>query len=43
MQFDLSRSNKCIISEISITSEVGRDDPVDAMQTIGATFQINNA
>ena len=31
------------ISEISITSEVRGDNPLDSTQTTGATFQINNA
>ena len=31
------------ISEISITSEVRGGNPLDAIQTTGAKFQINNA
>ena len=33
----------CTISELSRTYEVGGANPVDATQTKGAKFQINNA
>ena len=33
----------CIVSEISITPEVRGDNPVAVIQTVRATFQINNA
>ena len=39
----MSCSRECIISEISITPEVRGDNPVDAILTTTATFQINNA
>ena len=43
IELDLSRSKECIISEISKTPEMRGDNPVDVIQTTGATFQINNA
>ena len=43
IELDLSWSKECILSEISITPEVRRDNPVAAIQTTEATFQINNA
>ena len=42
IELDLSWSKECIIFEISITPKVWGDNPVDAIQTTGATFQINN-
>ena len=43
IELDFSLSKECIISEISVTSELRGDNPVDAIQTTGAIFQINNA
>ena len=43
IELDLSWSKECILSEISITPEVRGDNPVAAIQTTEATFQINNA
>ena len=50
IELDLSWSQECIISEISITPRVAGEPnanlPVlveEAIQTTGATFQINNA
>ena len=40
---DLSCPKELIISEISIIPEVRRNNPVNKIQTIGPTFQINNA
>ena len=36
-------TKNCVISEISRTPEVPRDNPADATLTTGATFQINDA
>ena len=33
----------CVISEMSKTTEVRGDNPVNVILTAGATFQINNA
>ena len=42
-KLDLSWSKEWIISEISTTPEVRRDNPVDAIQTNGPISQIHNA
>ena len=39
----LSWSTKCILPEISITTEVAGDNPEEPTLTTGATFQLNNA
>ena len=43
IELDPPWSKECIVSEISITSEVRVDNPVDVRQRAGATSQINNA
>ena len=43
IEHDLLWSKECIISELSITPEVRRNNLVDAIQTTGAIFQINDA
>ena len=45
IELDFSWSNKCVVSEISRTFRAVRNPPVQevAIQTTGATFQINNA
>ena len=47
IELDLSWSKECIIAEISITPRIPPNpnavQEVVAMQTTGATFQINNA
>ena len=43
IELDLSWSNKCIVSEISITFAKADDRPTATKQTTGETFQINNA
>ena len=40
--FDLSWPKKCITSAMSITPEVCRENPVTAIESTGAIFQINN-
>ena len=42
IKLDLSWSKECRVSEITITPEMRGDNLADAMQTTGATFQINN-
>ena len=43
IKLDLSWAKNCVISEISRTAAAGRDNPVDATLTTGATNLINNA
>ena len=42
-ELDLTPSKNCVISEISRTPQVRRDNPVDETLRTGAIFQINNA
>ena len=42
-ELDLTRSKNCVISEISRTPQVRRDNPVDETLRTGEIFQINNA
>ena len=42
-EVDLKWSKNWVISEISRTLEVGRDNSVDVTLIIGATLKINNA
>ena len=43
IELDLLCSKECIISEISIVSEIKGDNPVAAIQTTGTTCQVSNA
>ena len=42
IELDLRWARNCIISEISKTSAVARDNPVETTLTTGAIFQVNN-
>ena len=42
IKLDLSWSNKCIISEVSMTPTIGGNPATPARNTIGTIFQINN-
>ena len=42
-ELDLSWSKKCIMSQISRTSEMRENNRVIATKTTGVTFQVNNA
>ena len=43
IELDLSWLKEYIIPEILVTPKAAGDNPVAAIQTTGATFQINNA
>ena len=43
IEFDLTWSKSSVISEISRTPEIGRNNVADATSTTGATFKVNSA